>query len=171
MHKWNGVSLILDNSWSNVDEIVASDASLTACGAYTNECYFSEEFPSKFAESHIHIKEFLTLLVAIKLWGISWAGKRILIHCDNQNVCNSINNQKPKDDGLQECLRELIYFESLYSFKIGAIYIETKENHLADFLSRSINSLDHEKYFKQCNLSPKKRIFVPGKTFQFENDW
>ena len=171
IHEWNGVSLILDESWSNIDEIVASDASLTAGGAYTDKFYFSEEFSENLADSPIHIKEFLTLLVAVKLWGKSWAKKRIRFHCDNQNVCNSINNQKPKDDALQECLRELIYWESLYSFKIGAVYIETKKNHLADFLSRSTNSSDHIEYFKKCNIACKTRIHAPEKMFSSKNDW
>ena len=127
IHEWNGVSLILDKSWSNVDEIVASDASLLAGGAYTEKSYFSVEFPASFSDSPIHIKEFVTLLIAVRLWGKLWSKKRILIHCDNQNVCNSINNQNPKNDELQECLRELIYWESLYSFRIGAVYIETKQ--------------------------------------------
>ena len=158
IHEWNGVSLILDKSWSNTDEVIASDASLTAGGAYTDEFYFSEEFPKNMSDSEIHIKEFVTLLVAVKLWGKSWARKRIRFHCDNQNVCFSINNQKPQDDGLQECLRELIYWESLYSFKIGAVYIETKANHLADFLSRSTKSSDHKNYFKKCDIVQKTRI-------------
>ena len=171
IHEWNGVSLILDKSWSNTDEVIASDASLTAGGAYTDEFYFSEEFPKNMSDSEIHIKEFVTLLVAVKLWGKSWARKRIRFHCDNQNVCFSINNQKPQDDGLQECLRELIYWESLYSFKIGAVYIETKANHLADFLSRSTKSSDHKNYFKKCDIVQKTRIIVPVEMFSFKNDW
>ena len=123
------------------------------------------------ADFPFHMLEFLTLLVAVKLWGKSWAKKRILFHCDNQNVCFSINNQKPQDDGLQSCLRELIYWESLYSFKIGAVYIETKKNHLADFLSRSTKSSDHENYFKKCNIAPKKRIKITEEMFNFNNDW
>ena len=67
IHKWNGVSLILEKSWSNIDEIIASDASLVAGGAYTNDQYFSEPFPKHLSDTPIHLKEFLTLLVAIKL--------------------------------------------------------------------------------------------------------
>ena len=171
IHEWNGVSLILDKSWSNVDEVVASDASLLAGGAYTDEFYFSVKFPDSLSDSPIHVKEFVTLLIAVKLWGKYWSKKRILIHCDNQNVCHSINNQNPKNDELQECLRELIFWESIYSFKIGAIYIETKANHLADFLSRSTSSSDHYEYFKKCGIAPKTRIFVPADTFEFKNDW
>ena len=165
------MSLVLEKSWSNVDEVVASDASLVAGGAYTDECYFSVEFPDSFSDSPIHIKEFVTLLIAVKLWGESWSKKRILIHCDNMAVCLSINNQNPKDDDLQECLRELIYWESLYSFKIGAIYIETKKNHLADFMSRSTKSSEHREYFKNCGIALKSRIPVPASMFVFENNW
>ena len=86
-------------------------------------------------------------------------------------MCDSINYHKPKDDDLQECMRELIYWESLFSFKIGAVYINTKDNHLADFLSRNTNSSDHIKYFDKCNIPHKSRIFVPKKLFQFVNDW
>ena len=171
IREWNGVSLILDKSWSNIDEVIATDASLEAGGAYTEGEYFSEIFPASVSHFPIHIKEFLTLLAAVKVWGKSWAKKRILIHCDNQNVCDSINNHKPKDDDLQECLRELIYWESLFSFKIGAVYISTKDNHLADFLSRNTNSSDHIKYFDKCNISHKKRKNLQTKLFQFANDW
>ena len=151
--------------------MIASDASLMAGGAYTDRHYFSEEFPAHLAESPIHIKEFVTLLVSCKLWGSSWSKKRIRFHCDNQIVCDSINNQKPQVEELQECMRELVYWESLFSFKIGAVYIQTKENHLADFLSRSVNSLDHLEYFKKCGCQPKTRISVSTELFRFSNDW
>ena len=58
IHEWNGVSLILDKSWSNIDEVVASDASLAAGGAYTDKFYFSEEFPKNLADLPIHMLEF-----------------------------------------------------------------------------------------------------------------
>ena len=56
-YEWNGVSLILEKDWSNPDEIIATDTSPRAGGAYTNDYYFSEEFPPHLLELPIHIKE------------------------------------------------------------------------------------------------------------------
>ena len=165
------MSLILDKKWSNPDEIIATDACPQSGGGYTNDEYFSENFPDECRDSPIHIKEFLTLLVAVKTWGSVWSRKRILIHCDNQSVCHAINGNKPDDPKLQELLRELVFFESIYSFKIGAVYIETKANHLADYLSRITSTEEHLRYFQHISIPPKTRISIPPHNFLKQNKW
>ena len=103
--------------------------------------------------------------------GCSVGQKEDLIHCDNQSVCHAINGNKPTDPKLQELLRELIFYESIHSFKIGAVYIETKKNHLADFISRTTKSSEHIAYFKKIGISQKTRISVTSQMFETQNKW
>ena len=85
MPLYNGVSLIPWEEWSVPDSVMSSDACLVVCGAWVEGQYFHAQFPD-FILAHcpsINSLELLAIVVAIKLWGASWKGKRIRILCDN----------------------------------------------------------------------------------------
>ena len=53
------------------------------------------------ASIYIHIKEFWMLILAAKVWGSKWTGRRIGMYCDNEAVYKTIIYQKPQDLELQ----------------------------------------------------------------------
>ena len=62
---------------------IAGDACSNGLGCFntSNKEYFSRQFPFKFLDSQIpiHLKEFICVIISTKLWGKSWAGKRVEI--------------------------------------------------------------------------------------------
>ena len=84
--QYNGVSVLGDTLFSEPGQIFQTDACLTHCGGLCGEECFSWPFPQFVLEQHIDINglELLTIVVACKLWGQTWAGQRIIVQCDNE---------------------------------------------------------------------------------------
>ena len=76
------------------------------------------KFPEYMCSSDtpIHIKEFIVVVLCIRLWGPNWAGHRVAIYCDNDSVCDTCVYQKPKDLALQKLLREYLYWVCKFNF-------------------------------------------------------
>ena len=135
--------------------------------------YFSLRFPEYMcsAETPIHVKEFIVVLLSIRLWGPSWAGQRIAIYCDNDSVCDTCFYQKPKDPSFQKLLREFLYWVCTFNFFPVVQKIGTKENHIADFISRSHDSIEIENYFSSIGLTNQKNVPIPSDWFNFKAEW
>ena len=172
LQTFNGVELIEDGDWSNVDDMEAcGDACPASGGAYVGDEYFSRAFPSFLVDEPIHIKEFHVVLLSVKLWGHNWARKKIIIRCDNDAVCDTIFLQKPTDEKMQACLRELLFWQCRFNFSLSVQKIGTKENFLADYISRCTDPLKIDEFFNSHNVPMKKQITVPDDLFLFSGDW
>ena len=66
------------------------------------------------------MKEFWMVILAVKTWVSRWTG-RIEIYCDNEAVCKTIIQQKPKDQELQRCPREFLYLVCKFNPKKGGL--------------------------------------------------
>ena len=135
--------------------------------------YFSMRFPEYLCsdDTPIHIKEFVIVLLCIRLWGQTWTGHRIVIYCDNDSVCDTCTYQKPKNLGMQQLLREFLYWVCKFNFYPVLQKIGTKENHIADFISRNHNSVDIENYFESCGFPYQTQINIPLSWYEFQADW
>ena len=115
-------------SFSGVEMIIPPTVCLSVLGdAYpqgggswnpNKSQYFSMRFPEYMcsAETAIHIKEFIVVILCVRLWGKDWTGQRIMIFCDNNSVCDTIVNQKPKDLKMQQLLREFLFWVCKFNF-------------------------------------------------------
>ena len=81
METFNGVELLIS---SNVSFHIAGDACPMGLGSWNFEKleYFSQRFPHKLQDPliPIHVKEFLCVILAIKLWGSQWRGKKAQVY-------------------------------------------------------------------------------------------
>ena len=135
--------------------------------------YFSMKFPDYLCSSDtpIHIKEFVVVLLCVRLWGPHWAGQRVSIYCDNDSVCDTCVYQKPKDLAMQQLLREFLFWVCKFNFFPVLHKIGTKENHVADFISRNHNHTDIDRYFESCGFPNQTKVVIPRKWFDFQADW
>ena len=72
---------------------------------------------------------------------------------------------------MQACLRELLFWQCRYNFSLSVQKIGTKENVLADYISRCTDPLKIEEFFNSHNVPMKKQIIVPDDLFLFSGDW
>ena len=135
--------------------------------------YFSNRFPEYMcsADTPIHVKEFVVVILSVRLWGPNWSGQRIMIFCDNEAVCESCTNQKPKDLAMQQLLREFLFWVCKYNFCPVLQKISTKDNHIADYLSRNHNKNDIEKYLTDNGFPNQKQVVIPDEWYCFQADW
>ena len=105
------------------------------------------------------------------MWGHLWCGQRIVIFCDNDAVCDTITYQKPKDLSLQQLLRECLFWVCKFNFYPVLQKIASKENHIADFISRNHIEDDISKYFEQNGYPVQTKVTVPLDWFNFVTDW
>ena len=172
LNTFNGVQLIETNAWPDVDLLEnCGDACPEAGGAYVGDQYFSRVFPAFLKDEHIHIKEFHVVLVTVKFWGPRWTGKKVVIRCDNDAVCDTVFYQKPTDPKLQECLRELLYWLCRYNCSVSVQKIGTKDNFVADFLSRYTDEEEISEFFGKNNIPKKTRVSISDSYFQFSGAW
>ena len=116
----------------------------------------------------MHIKEFV---IVVWLWGTGWAGQRIVIYFDNDSVCDTCVYQKPKNLALQQLLREFLFWVCKFNFFPVLEKIGTKENHIADFISRNHIPADIDNYFESCGLPIQFKVDIPPSWFDFQADW
>ena len=172
LDKFNGVELMIP---ATVSCNVLGDATLAGAGAWNEELmeFWSRKFPLSLQSPDypIHLKEFITVIIQVKVWGAEWSGKRVAIHCDNAAVVQSINFLKPKDQDMQRCLREFLYFVTKFKFEPVMVRIPTKDNFLADFISRNYDPADIKKKFADYGVPKMKKIEVNDDMFNFIADW
>ena len=172
--EYNDVSIMFLEEWSSPDGIFSSDACLEGFGAISSNQYFHAVFPSSVTENHLHINclELLAIVVAVKIWGHQFKGKKILIFCDNEASVQVINSGASRDSFMQKCLRELCYIEAIFQFDIRAKHIVGEDNRIADYLSRWHSHQRFQDLFKSSvNLSKYEEVIVSETCFSFLSNW
>ena len=169
---FNGVELLVPPT---VACNVLGDATLSGGGAWdeANGLFWSRKFPflMQSPDIRIHLKEFITLIISVRLWGHKWTGKRVALHCDNVAVVETINCQKPKDPQMQQCLREFLFHVATLKFEPVMVWIPTDDNFMADFISRNHNEADIKQKFEENGVTEMSCVTVPDELFNFTADW
>ena len=172
MDVFNGVELIPPPT---VSLAIYGDACPQSGGSWNQVKaeYFSLQFPYHLcsADVPIHVKEFIIVILSVRLWGPGFTGNRILIYCDNDAVCDTIVHQKPKDPVMQQLLREFLYWVCCFNFIQLVEKIGTNDNFIADFISRNTSKLDIDEFFSSLNLPKQNMIEIPVDWFEYQADW
>ena len=169
---FNGVQFMVSNS---VSFQLAGDACPQGRGCYypSINSYFSTKFPLNLQDSAIpiHLKEFMCIIIAAKKWGHLWQGQTIQFFCDNDAVVDVITLMKPKNGLMQSYLREFLFLVCKFNFSPIVSKIKTKENDIADFLSRNFCPNDAKSFFEKLMLPLPDKIEVCSDDYVFTSDW
>ena len=174
--RYNGVSIISEELWCELDQSLATDACLVGAGGISFDLgeYFHVHFPEPIRKEARHINglEMLAIMIAVKLWGTHWSGKKIKLYCDNLTTVQALNVGKIKDCFMLDCLREILFQAAVFGFEFRACHIKGKENRLPDHLSRWNVSANSRRAFKRetCRMKLARRS-ISNSLFQFTNNW
>ena len=80
--------------------------------------------------------EMVNILVALKVFCRQWAGKRVMVHCDNQAVVCVLQSGKVRDPFLGACARNVWLWAATFDIELTYVHVMGKYNRAADLLSR-----------------------------------
>jgi hypothetical protein len=102
---YNGVSIMLSEEFSSPDEILSVDACLLGCRGWMNGRYFHSSFLNFSLDQNLNINlcEMLTIVVALKLWGLMLVNEKVVINCDNMVSVRVLNTGASRNSFLQSC--------------------------------------------------------------------
>ncbi len=153
---FNGRAILLPDSWTSSETLMLrTDASGQACAAVLGDRWFQVIFPPSWVQNDITTKELLPIVLAVRMWGESWANSRISFLCDNQAVVQIINAQTAKPEPLLGLLRHLVLFCLQFNIHFCAKHIPGKSNIVPDCISRF--QLDKARRF-QPSLHPDPEL-------------
>ena len=91
--------------------------------------------------------------------------------CDNDAVVDTINHKKPKDLFMLSLLREFLYVAVNSNFVPIVRKIGTKENILADHISRRHDTATAEKMFREGGLISMVKVEMSDLSFELTAPW
>ena len=182
LRRFNGVEMIYPDEPMNltIDQLLETSAKVNCGdaqpwggGAYFEDEYWSRPFPSWLRDPNIpiHLKEFFVILVSCWLWSDRWTGCLVYIFCDNDAVCDTLEKEKPKDEKMQEMLREFLYIVCLKKFTPVLRKISSKDNEVADFISRCHDQEKISDFFRNKNLPSRRFVNAPDNLFALDSNW
>ena len=170
--QFNGVRII-DKQDLPYQGQIELDACLTGCGATIGKQFYAEVFPlSVQAVGHIiaHL-ELLNIVVALKVWGPQWRGKRVKVLCDNTNTCLALQTGRSRDDFIQHCVREVFLYAARYDVELVAVHRAGELLVRADALSRMHGSEAHRRWVDNDDeLQGAERVRVPPEYFELVSE-
>ena len=179
---FNGISMIvneepipltLEQLLDDPHQVCAGDATPSGGGAWHGQEYWCRELPAGLKDPSIpiHIKEFWIMIVSAKQWGDTWTGRTIVLFCDNDSVCDTIVYKKPQDPSLLSLLREFLYVVVSKKFFPVVRKIGTKDNEMADHISRRFDEPAAARVFAKYGLLDMVLIKPKEKFFQLTAAW
>jgi len=98
---------------------------------------FSIPIPYSIArgKEHINTQEMRAVEQVLLHWGKNWKGMRVQIHVDNKAVAHEVSNSTIRGGSMNDWCRCLL-LASEYDFDLEARWVSTRDNALADALSR-----------------------------------
>ena len=87
-------------------------------------------------KDNINEYELWIILRGVQRWGAAFRNHRVEIVTDNMQALACVNTGRSKNKNCMSWLRELFWCCVIYNIQLWATYINTKDNILADQLSR-----------------------------------
>ena len=125
----------------------------------------------KRSTDSLHVKEFFVVLASAWLWGDKWKGSVVYIYCDNDVVVEVLDKEKPKDEKMMTLLREFMFIVCVKGFTPAFRKVGTKENFVADYISRCHDPTITEKFFRDNKITQKRKIQIPENFFDLNSNW
>ena len=182
LRRFNGVEMLYESDpiYLTLEQLLdtgacvnCGDAQPHGGGSYYGSEYWSRTFPEwlQSEDTPIHLLEFWVILVSAWLWGEHWSGKLVYIYCDNTAVVEVLGKERPKDPKMLDLPREFMYIVCTRKFTPVFRKIGTKENHLADKISRCHDPIILEKYFLENDAPLRTPIVALDTLFTLRSNW
>ena len=82
-------------------------------------------------------KELIPIVLACRIWGRRWMGKRIVVFCDNEAVVEMLGTGYSREPNLMHLLRYIFLVAAFNELLVRAMWIPGSTNKVADAISRN----------------------------------
>ena len=182
MRRFNGIEMLyptdpldlpLSELLDTCSMVNCGDAQPNGGGAYFGTQYWSRRFPDWLLDKStpIHLKEFWVVVVSAWLWAEQWKGHLVYVFCDNTAVVEVLDKERPKDPRMLELLQEYLYIVCTRGFTPVFRKVGTKENEVADFISRNHDPVATASYFQDKGLPMRTPVSVTDNLFKLRSNW
>ena len=137
MVHWNGISFLPPPSHLPVIELTTDASGSWGAGAWHQSMWFQLQWDHRAHTLSIAAKELIPIILACHTWGHAWYNRQVICRCDNQVVVACLRSRTSRDEGLMHLIRCFVFVEARHRCYLYPQYISTKDNHLADDLSRN----------------------------------
>ena len=151
LQKWNCKALMVPQRWiapthesSFFTDASRSEAKLTGgAGGFFHNLVFQFDFnEDEIRGMEIADLEGMAHLLFLhelcELCPEALAGNRFVTRCDNQNFCDAVNRKKAGTPSMAFLVGEMHELMALYNFDIRIHFVSSKDNEMADALSKSV---------------------------------
>ena len=130
-----GMAAICDNDFCQAKVIPSQNDHLDYVPISANA--YEVFVPSEHA-ANINVLELIAILLAMLRWSDKFKNCRIFAYCDNLQVCYNLAKDKTRNPLSNQCLRDIFWLCSMNNVYISPVYIPSRFNIDADYLSRAI---------------------------------
>ena len=169
--QFNGRALVWLSMEPTTDSILQTDACPRGMGGICGQEYFKGRFPSALQNKNIAILEMWAVMVGLKIWAKSLAGKYFWIHVDNEAVATVLNSGSSRDPELQNALREIAYIAAKHEFVIKARHISGISNRIPDWLSRWHEPESRKAFHNFAKDKSLKQVRQYAQHLQYDHKW
>ena len=162
--KYNGISMYAHQVPKYTLEL---DACLTGLGGRWGNFVYHLPLVRGFRNLDIVHLEMVNIVLALRLFAQYWAGKGILVKCDNDAVVKVLSAGKARDPYLGACARNVWYMAALADIDLQYVHVLGKNNVVADLLSRWQYSLENVSQLQALIGNP---VWLPASVEMLEID-
>lgn len=143
---FNGRALLLHEPWVHNSYIqLYTDASgAIGYGAILGSRWLAGKWPTEWSTFNIMLLELYPIVAAVDTWGYLLANKKVLFHTDNLALVHAINKTTSTDKSVMSLIRVFVLSCMKHNLMFKATHIPSKQNILADHLSRNRLQEFHE---------------------------
>jgi hypothetical protein len=150
MPLWNGTAHFIDAVWQPADtlDLFTDAASSVGAGGFYCGKWFFVAWPQQIKDNkqiHITWMELFPIVVAARLWGHLWSGRRIMFHSDNKAVVDIWYKGSSKSPLVMSLVRQLFFTAARFNFHVAISHVPGHINVIADLISRNLQVAFHRK--------------------------
>ena len=136
LDQWNGSNFFMYKEWETSEALhLYTDAASTVGfgGIFGTQWFQGKWQPNQTIGTpgiSIDWQELYAIVVACSIWGTHWSRKKIIFHCDNQPVVETINNKCSKSPTIMALTRTLTLITLKHNFYFKAFADEVANTFL-----------------------------------------
>ena len=150
----------------STDLMLFTDAArFKGMGAICGTRWFQSTWPPHLFNEDIDFLELFAIMVAARIWGHEWAGRRVVFCTDNKPITQIWQSGTTPSTNLMTIVRKLYLHAAISHFSISFKHIFSYHNAVADALSR----FQMDRFRRLAPQADKTPTPIPDDVWQLGN--